>query len=148
MLLDKFSDVEMDRYVLWTRFKINKAHVRRLINYSLSQSVAPALVTAASGCTKIFVVDLIERALKVQIEWQAASARLPTGEPLSNNAELAERTRPVDRGPLRPDHLREALRRYRKERIGESAGVMGVSLRGNENVAPRREGARNLFRKM
>jgi transcription initiation factor TFIID subunit 11 len=148
MLLDKFSDVEMDRYVLWTRFKINKAHVRRLINYSLSQSVAATIVTAVNGCTKIFVVDLIERALKVQMEWQAAAEILPTGEKLDDEAQLTDRTKMVDRGPLTPDHLREALRRYKKERVGDSAGVMGVSLQGYENVGARREGARNMFRKM
>jgi transcription initiation factor TFIID subunit 11 len=93
------------------------------------------------------VVDLVERALKVQMEWQAAAAKLPTGEILDDDAELSERIHMIDRGPLTPDHLREALRRYKKERTGGSAGVMGVSLSGLENTAPSSV-ARNMFRKM
>jgi transcription initiation factor TFIID subunit 11 len=163
MLMERFSDVEMDRYVLWKRFKINKAHVRRvrhhndfllrlmgmqLINYSLSQSVPAGIVTAVNGCAKIFVVDLIERALDVQMEWQSAASRRPDGKEVDNDAELKDRTMMLDRGPLTPDHLREALRRYKKERTGQSAGVMGVSLKGIENVAPKGVATKNLFRKM
>jgi len=53
-----------------------------------------------------------------------------------------------DRGPLTPDHLREALRRYKKDREGGGAGFMGMSLmgtQGKERVAGR-VGGRRLFR--
>lgn len=50
-----------------------------------------------------------------------------------------------DRGPLQPDHLREALRRYRRSRAGGSVGYTGISLEGREGVAPRM-GGRKLFR--
>jgi transcription initiation factor TFIID subunit 11 len=118
------------------------------VNYSLSQSVPQNVVTVVNGCAKIFVVDLIERALKVQMEWQAASAKLPTGQPTDDDAGLEDRLKMIDRGPLTPDHLREALRRYKKERVGASAGIMGVSLSGMENSAPKRSMAKNIFRKM
>ena len=50
-----------------------------------------------------------------------------------------------DRGPLTPDHLREALRRYRKARKGGTVGFTGLSLGGREVAAPRM-GGRRLFR--
>jgi transcription initiation factor TFIID subunit 11 len=50
-----------------------------------------------------------------------------------------------DRGPLTPDHLREALRRYKKDRQGGSAGLGGLSLGGRDRVASR-VGGKRLFR--
>jgi transcription initiation factor TFIID subunit 11 len=50
-----------------------------------------------------------------------------------------------DRGPLLPDHLREALRRYKKARKGGTVGFTGLSLEGRE-IAASRMGGRRLFR--
>ncbi|KAL9048673.1 MAG: hypothetical protein Q9162_007601 [Coniocarpon cinnabarinum] len=49
------------------------------------------------------------------------------------------------RGPLTPDHLREALRRYKKDREGGSAGFQGMSMLGREMTASR-SGGKRLFR--
>lgn len=51
----------------------------------------------------------------------------------------------LDRGPMLPDHLREALRRYKMSRAGGSVGFTGLSLEGREVAAPRMGGKR-LFR--
>ena len=59
------------------------------------------------------------------------------------SAEISE----CDRGPLLPDHLREALRRYKKRRGGGSVGFTGLSLEGRENTAAGMGGGgRRLFR--
>lgn len=50
-----------------------------------------------------------------------------------------------DRGPLLPDHLREALRRYKKSRAGGNVGFTAISLERPEVAAPRL-GGRKLFR--
>lgn len=50
-----------------------------------------------------------------------------------------------DRGPLLPDHLREALRRYKKSRDGGTVGFTGISLERPEVAAPRMGGKR-LFK--
>ncbi|KAF2170920.1 hypothetical protein M409DRAFT_51160 [Zasmidium cellare ATCC 36951] len=50
-----------------------------------------------------------------------------------------------DRGPLLPDHLREALRRYKKSRNGGTVGFTGISLERPEVSAPRMGGKR-LFK--
>ena len=51
-----------------------------------------------------------------------------------------------DRGPLTPDHLREALRRYKKDREGGSAGHQGTSLPGGVLGTASRTGGKRLFR--
>ncbi|KJX93852.1 hypothetical protein TI39_contig4246g00006 [Zymoseptoria brevis] len=50
-----------------------------------------------------------------------------------------------DRGPLLPDHLREALRRYKRSRAGGSVGFTGISLEGRDGVAPKM-GGRRMFK--
>lgn len=58
---------------------------------------------------------------------------------------LAKYIEEADRGPLLPDHLREALRRYKSSRAGGSVGFTGISLARPEVVAPR-VGGKRLFR--
>ena len=162
MLIEAFTPDQADRYDTWRRVKLRKDHVRRvrftallffqrplipqqLVNHTLSQSVPPAVITTVNGYTKVLLGELIERARDVQLEWQAAAATLPTNEPLADDAPLVDRMKMQHRGPLMPDHLREALRRYRKDRDGGSAGFLGLSLRGRETVAAR-AGGRRLFR--
>ena len=50
-----------------------------------------------------------------------------------------------DRGPLLPDHLREALRRYKKAHRGGAVGFTGYSLEGKTGTAARM-GGRRLFK--
>ncbi|GIZ47775.1 hypothetical protein CKM354_001085800 [Cercospora kikuchii] len=61
---------------------------------------------------------------------------------------LSRAVEECDRGPLQPDHFREALRRYKKARNGGTVGFTGISLYGMENrdVAASRMGGRKLFR--
>lgn len=58
---------------------------------------------------------------------------------------LKERLQEEDKGPLTPAHLREALRRYKRDREGGGAGVAGMSLEGVERTMAR-TGGRRLFR--
>lgn len=51
----------------------------------------------------------------------------------------------VDRGPLLPDHLREALRRYKKAQYGGTVGFTGLSLEGKDNAAARM-GGKKMFK--
>ena len=65
--------------------------------------------------------------------------------PGSLHARLAELTQERDKGPLTPDMLREALRRYKRVREGGGTGFVGLSLEGRERAAVRM-GGRRLFR--
>lgn len=64
---------------------------------------------------------------------------------VDENKSLEERLRMCDKGPLMPAHLREALRRYKRDRDGGGAGFAGLSLDGPETAAGRMGGKR-LFR--
>ena len=81
--------------------------------------------TAVKAVAKLFAGEIIEAARNIQAEWIEAGeeqSELPTPPPSTdkNDAEGEEDPEPR-RGPLRPDHLREAWRRYRGS--GESHGV-------------------------
>lgn len=174
VLLGSLNYEETERYVRYRRVALNKSTVRKLVNQTLSQSVPPSIVHIVTGYTKVFAGELIDMALNVQLEWLAASAERPTSvndtsfpetEPIGTVVDAAEgekiephgwdkdegreglkqRTKREFRGPLTPDHLREALRRYKKGVQGGAAGFMGFSGEGRENVAGRR-GGKKLFR--
>lgn len=67
----------------------------------LNQSITANVATVIGGFTKLYMGEIIERALDIQEERG-------------------------DAGPLLPDHLREAVRRYRTE----GAGATGFRLNG------------------
>jgi hypothetical protein len=52
---------------------------------------------------------------------------------IQEDASLQERLNQSNKGPLTPAHLREALRRYKRDRDGGGAGFAGMSLEGVEN---------------
>jgi transcription initiation factor TFIID subunit 11 len=147
MLLDAFTPEQQDRYDTWRRVKLRKETVRKLTNHTLSQSVPASIITTINGYTKVLISELVERARDVQLEWQAASSELPTSQSVKEeeDAPVKDKLKPEYRGPLTPDHLREAFRRYRKDREGGCAGLLGLSLHGRENTASRM-GGRKLFR--
>jgi transcription initiation factor TFIID subunit 11 len=145
MLLDAFTPDQTERYDTWRRVKLRKESVRKLTNHTLSQSVPASIITTINGYTKVLISELVERARDVQLEWMAATDTLPTGEKVPEDAPLKDRMKIEDRGPLTPDHMREAYRRYRKDREGGCAGILGLSLAGRETTAARM-GGRKLFR--
>ncbi|KAF2249551.1 histone-fold-containing protein [Trematosphaeria pertusa] len=64
---------------------------------------------------------------------------------IAKDATLQERLKECDKGPLTPAHLREALRRYKRDREGGGAGFAGLSLEGPERTLAR-TGGKRLFR--
>jgi len=147
ILFEAFTPDQQERYTMWRRVKLNREKVRRLTNHTVSQSVPVSIITTITAYSKVFIGELIEKARDIQLEWQACENELPTREAIDPNAPIKDRTKEENRGPLTPDHIREALRRYKKDREGGSAGFLGLSLQANgrENVAAR-AGGRKLFR--
>ncbi len=147
----------------------------QLVNATVSQSVPASVVTAVRSVTKYFLTELITSARRVQEEWIAANdeqqAEMPwpgkvlsRGEPEvkelyekqaklavpewePEKAELILREEP--RGPLRPDHIREAWRRYNVSVQNNTAGTLRLwhwqQQSGVERFAPR-AGGRRIFR--
>lgn len=93
ILLEAFDDDQNQRYEAFRRANLNKAAVKRLANQVLSQSVTANVGTVIGGFSKVFTGEIIELALEIQKSWG-------------------------HEGPLLPDHLREAWRRYRVEMHG------------------------------
>ena len=122
------------------------------------------MITTINGYTKVFIGNLIERAREVQQQYAEAEAALlsPTpfntqdppgtgaGEinasfPSENAPDIIKKNREF--GPLLPDHLREALRRYKRDGEGGGAGLAGVSLGlGVPGAGAARLGGKRLFR--
>lgn len=145
-VVSKQNTEHYDRYERWNRFNLKKDIVRKLTNQTLSQSVPGSVVTTISAYTKVFAGEIVDRARSVQREWVAAAELLPNGDRnVLGQAEGEASVNERDLGPLLPDHLREALRRYRNEREGGTVGFTGLSLEGRETAAVR-SGGRRLFR--
>ncbi|KAL3957140.1 hypothetical protein ACCO45_007718, partial [Purpureocillium lilacinum] len=123
MLVEAFDSEQYNRYELWRAAKLSDAVVKRVVNATVSQSVPQMVSTAVKAVAKLFAGEIIESARNVQAEWITAGEKqsdLPTPPPSAKDA-ASEEEPDLKRGPLRPDHLREAWRRYRSG--GESRGV-------------------------
>lgn len=149
LMMEKMNREHADQFGLWNQIHLNKNVVRRLTNQTLSQSVPVSVVNAIAAYTKLFAGEIVDRARGVQKEWVAAAEKLPTGdkneEGFGKDGEGEPKVRERDRGPLLPDHMREALRRYKLSREGGAVGFTGLSLEGKETVAVR-NGGKRLFR--
>jgi transcription initiation factor TFIID subunit 11 len=121
---------------------INSANIlsNQLVNQTLSQSVPASVILAVKSVTKIYAGELIERARKIQTQWlelsgedQTTGLVSPPPSATEGEAEGEDSQKTVvrrvpeerRRGPLTPDHLREALRRYKLERQG-AVGLLGL----------------------
>jgi transcription initiation factor TFIID subunit 11 len=80
--------------------------------------VPPNFVTGIRSVAKEFAGDLIEEARRVQGEWEVKGAGDHSMIPL-------KATQPDPRGPLRPEHLIEAWRRYKQNNAG-AVGIHGL----------------------
>ncbi|CAK7245991.1 MAG: hypothetical protein STHCBS139747_007612 [Sporothrix thermara] len=145
---------QYERISAWRAAKLPDAVIRRLVNATVSQSVPSSVVTAVRSVTKYFLTDLITRAQEIQDKWIAADneVQTPDGKPwpgmvLSRGEpevkELYEKQsalaipewepeaadlilREPPKGPLRPDHLREAWRQYKASVQSKTAGALDL----------------------
>ncbi|KAJ2896078.1 Transcription initiation factor TFIID subunit 11 [Zalerion maritima] len=149
MLVKALEPEQMMRYERWRSSKLGDAPVKKLVNATVSQSVPNNVVLSVQAATKLFLGELVEMARDVQTQWIGAN-----GE---SQCVLEEPTPPESitplkggrRAPLRPDHMAEAYRRYKKDRHGGGVGINGAwhqqNHSGVERFAPRAAGKR-LFR--
>jgi len=95
VLMDNFSPEQYDRFEAYRRHALPKQAVRKVIQQTLGQQVSQPVAQIVAGFSKVFVGEIVEKARKVQ-------------------------ERRGEKGPLSPDHLREAYRLYQQEtgRVG------------------------------
>ncbi|KAK9496205.1 hTAFII28-like protein conserved region-domain-containing protein [Lipomyces doorenjongii] len=99
LLISSFTDDQMERYETFRRANISRGGVKKLANAVLNQSITNNVAVAISGFSKVFIGEVIERALDVQ-------RRIDPQDPLNPY------TPPT---PLLPEHIREAWRLYKQE---------------------------------
>lgn len=173
MLINNMTEDQKRRYEIHRSSKLRKDIVRKITNQTLSQSVPPSIILTITGYTKAFISDILDIARTVQEEWAAtrdpnemypeeAFKKLhpPLPQPYNPAPSNIASPRPVKQeevnktigemcgdelGPLMPDHLREALRRYKRSQEAAGTGFMGLSLEGRETTAVR-NGGKRLFR--
>lgn len=69
---------------------------------------------------------MVAGAVRVQKEWIEATGEKQTKLDDAEHERFAMGEKEVRRGPLQPDHLREARRRYRTEMDGGLAGQLNL----------------------
>ncbi len=156
-LVGTFDEDQTFRYASWRRVKFTNSTLKKLVNATVSQSVGPAPLAAINHFSKYFIGEIVERARDVQIEFAKAyektredekkwrTEELQKLEERQRSGELDDHTRLLARdivglrrdvnqyipnphkGGLLPDHLREALRRYRTDGEGGGIGFEGLS---------------------
>lgn len=175
ILIDALDRDQFERYEMFRRIKFRKETVRKITNYVVSQSVPPSVVLTVNGFAKTFVGLLIERARVVQAEEARARMGVAAGDRgaeqtsgsgvgaaldparlvfgLNGTDEVGkvggegEMEVQKDLGPLMPDHLREALRRYKRDGEGGGTGLNGVSVGlGVQGAGAARLQGKRLFR--
>ncbi|KAI9676373.1 MAG: hypothetical protein M1817_000530 [Caeruleum heppii] len=157
ILVEAFNPTQSDRYDMYRRAKLPPATVRKLTNQTLSQSVPENVVKTINGFTKVFVGEIVEKAREVQREWLLASSSSFSSPSSSTTSDhitslsstsltKGESNLDAEAPPLLPDHLREAMRRYRRDREGGGSGLRGFSLTAMGGGFATGTGGRRLFR--
>lgn len=140
----------------------------QIVNATVSQSVPANVCKAMQSVAKVFVGDLVEASRKVQAEWIAKTgepqaepgvkfpdwpyeeeehwAEPQDGRPRSIHPKVKPKEPP--RGALRPDHVREAWRRYKNGAEGGNVGTLELWHKQQSSGVERfgvRNGRRRLF---
>ncbi|RKF61891.1 putative transcription initiation factor tfiid subunit 11 [Erysiphe neolycopersici] len=111
LLTRAFNKEQWQRYEAWRSSKLSDSVI---VNQTLSQSAPQQVILAVRSVAKVFAGDMIERARKVQTEWLEISGENPGFSFIKteDNSILDQKGKEKRRGPLMPDHLREAYRRH------------------------------------
>ncbi|CAG8542300.1 5227_t:CDS:2 [Ambispora leptoticha] len=88
-LLENFSEEQLQRYEVYRRSSLSKPNVKRLVGQILNQPCSPTMAFVIAGFTKVYIGEIVELAREIQKDWNQT-------------------------GPLTPEHLREANRRYKQ----------------------------------
>lgn len=120
LLLSHFSEDQMSRYEAFRRANLNRTGIKKLANAVLNQSITGNVAVTLSGLAKVFVGELVEKAREVEKQMDREFLARASGKQRQENREpTVEGEDEVLLQPpllaLRPEHMREAWRLYRKE---------------------------------
>lgn len=141
LVMSSFSSDQMDRFEAYRRTTINKPGVKKVCNGVLGHSIPQNIAVVLAGISKLFVSEIITKAFEVQEKEFKADLWLQIDQKKRHKREILKN---LDKGedveinefklhyrgelqePLRPEHIREAVRLYKKE----SSGGMRAEWRG------------------
>ncbi|KAI9306976.1 hTAFII28-like protein conserved region-domain-containing protein [Cunninghamella echinulata] len=103
LLLENFSDDQLQRYEAYRRSALNRNNVKRLVSQVMNQQCSQTMAFVVAGFAKVYVGEIIEKARQVMEE-------------------------AGDTGTIRPDHIREAHRRYKLDHSSSSGANVGKKL--------------------
>ncbi|KAI9346306.1 transcription initiation factor TFIID subunit 11 [Pilaira anomala] len=95
LLLENFSTDQLQRYEAYRRSALNRTNVKRLVSQVLNQQISQTMAFVVAGFSKVYVGEIVEKAREIMEEWGHT-------------------------GAIRPEHLREANRRYKKSEVTTS----------------------------
>lgn len=146
MLVQQMDKDQTERYEMWHAAKLTESVVKRIVNAAVSQSVPANVTKAMQSVAKVFVGDIIEESRRVQSEWVDKSGEPQAeegvsfppwpyeedehwdepedGRPRATHPKVKPKEPP--KGALRPDHVREAWRRYKQGAEGGNVGALGL----------------------
>ncbi|GAN08119.1 transcription factor TFIID complex subunit Taf11 [Mucor ambiguus] len=96
VLLENFSDDQLQRYEGYRRSALNRTNVKRLVSQVLNQQCSQTMAFVVAGFSKVYVGEIVEKAKEIMEEWG-------------------------DNGAIRPEHLREAHRRYKRDKVSSTS---------------------------
>ncbi|KAI2796448.1 transcription initiation factor TFIID subunit 11 [Blomia tropicalis] len=91
-LLSNFSEEQFNRYEMYRRSRFSKSTIKRLVKQATNYSINEKVAFAIAGIAKVFVGQLVETGLDYMAEHNES-------------------------GPLKPKHIREAMRRLKRNVI-------------------------------
>lgn len=135
LLMTSFTNDQMDKFENYRRMSVNKAAVRKICNSVINQSIPANMAIVLAGISKLFLGDIITKAFEIQEREYKAQLildidakkrrkketlkRMENGQDVSNDPPERKLDYLGDnKGPLQPEHIREAWRIYKLESSG------------------------------
>ena len=89
-IMDKLNKKQLERYEHFRRAGFKKAPMKKLVTSLTGSKASEQVAVSMMGVAKIFVGELVETARVVMVQWG-------------------------DKGATRPEHIREAYRRLKRD---------------------------------
>lgn len=130
LMISNFTDDQMDRFEAYRRTTVNKPGVKKICNGVLGQLIPQNLAVILAGLSKLYLSEIITKAFEVQEREYKAKLIMAIDEKKRHKKQVLKNIangKDVDvknidlvyegdiQTPLRPEHIREAIRLYKLE---------------------------------
>lgn len=77
-IIDQLSSSDLFRYESFRRSGFSKPNIKKLVNLTLRQNCNPNFIIAISGIAKVFVGELVKKALEIQKREKRNGSLMPS----------------------------------------------------------------------